>query len=176
MSRSIVDDSRPAAWSETCSVDFPVGPAERRGRSSFSPVSFVDARRARRRRLFAGRRRRAGARRVAPRKAPRRRRLLSALRQPQGEKLYPSDPHPRRRRQFGDAGGRLPAVRRRRTRGQGEGSSSCPALPTCSTTPLPPAAESSLGMHLAYDRAAAARAGPIAPFLATNLPRAAEDE
>ena len=141
-----VDEFAPRGLTETCSVDFPVGPADAAAALAYPRASAVRRRQARRRRrLLAGRRRRAGARRLAAaRRAPaRRRRLLPALRQPPGRDARSSDPHPRRRGRFGDAGRGLPAVRRRAAAAAPRrGSSFCPAPAICSTIPLPPAAGS----------------------------------
>ena len=119
-----VDEFAPRGLHETCSVDFPVGPADAAAALAFlARQPFVDARRARRRRLLAGRRRRARARRLAAarRALTRRRRLLPALRQPSGRDAHGSDPHLRRRGRFGDAGRGLSSVRRRAAAGRRRG-------------------------------------------------------
>ena len=116
-----VDEFAPRGLTETCSVDFPVGPADAAAALAYlARQPFVDARRVAIVGFSQGGDVALGDRRVAAaRGAPtRRRRLLPALRQPSGRDAQGSDPHPRRRGRFGDAGRGLPGVRRRAAAGR----------------------------------------------------------
>ena len=176
MSRSTSTNSRRAACTRPVRSISPSARPTRRRRSPFSRVSRSSTPSASPSIGFSqGGDVALGARRLAAaRRAPaRRRRLLPALRQPSGRDADGSDPHPGRRGRFGDAGRGLSAF----VAAQPPGVARLVVLPGAGHLFDDPASAGGrvvLGMHFAYDRAAAARAEQeLRRFLAETLSQTA---